>query len=85
MKNGILVHSPCTFQLSLFFDILLSMCSDVTREAFISGERCGPYGQPVGAIISHPDLQLMTGARRMVWQLLRGCKARVGQFLRPFC
>ncbi|KAI0236301.1 L-fucose kinase [Lamellibrachia satsuma] len=64
-------------QLSLFFDILLSMCSDVTREAFISGERCGPYGQPVGAIISHPDLQLMTGARRMVWQLLRGCKARV--------
>ena len=71
------------FQLSLFFDILLSMCSDVTREAFISGERSNPCGQSVAVATSHPDHQLVNSARRTVWQLLRGSKACVGQCLRP--
>ncbi|KAK2190908.1 hypothetical protein NP493_65g05033 [Ridgeia piscesae] len=70
-------------KLSLFFDILLSMCSDVTREAFISGERSNPCGQSVAVATSHPDHQLVNSARRTVWQLLRGSKACVGQCLRP--
>nr|XP_058947524.1 L-fucose kinase-like [Pocillopora verrucosa] len=62
-------------QLSLFFDILLSLAGDVTESDFVCGERSGSYGHStsMGTECSSKDeMALMRGARAKLWKILRG-------------
>nr|XP_002122353.1 L-fucose kinase-like [Ciona intestinalis] len=56
--------------LSLFFDILLPLATDVNEKEFIKGQRSGAFGQedkkPLGK-----DKQLMRNARSVLWKHLR--------------
>ncbi|XP_059402510.1 L-fucose kinase-like isoform X2 [Carassius carassius] len=60
-------HFSCSFlQISLFLDILMCLCSDLTEQEFINGERTGctsPSG-PQGAVVR--------SGRAVLWRTLRG-------------
>lgn len=61
-----------SLQLSLFFDIMLAMCSDVEQDAFVSGTRGGPYGSAAMAAGDNDVSQTMMQARTLIWKKLTG-------------
>ena len=69
-------------QISLFFDLLLPMCSDVTEEAFVSGSRSGPYGRRDGAAGDDAsNTSTIQQARALLWKHLHSVKLKVGKSL----
>ncbi len=68
----------CDFQLSLFFDILLTMCTDVSEEAFVTGERSGFFGSKSRVDTSNSvDIQT---ARASLWKHLSQNKLKAGMY-----
>jgi len=73
------------FQLSLFFDVLLALCVNMTEDRFI--ER-GHASASLSAGGDTADVSLVRSARRLVWRQLKGfcMKARLFRFcLLTFC
>nr|CAB3247406.1 L-fucose kinase-like [Phallusia mammillata] len=56
--------------LSLFFDILLPMATNVTEDEFVRGKRSGRYGR-VSPQRKHKKKQMMHNARAVLWKFLR--------------
>ncbi|XP_052231243.1 L-fucose kinase-like isoform X2 [Dreissena polymorpha] len=74
-----------TIRLSLFFDVMLPMCSGVKRQDFRSGARCGPYGKHVAV----GDIKTMRAARTILWDDLnkfriKACMIEEGTCLFPY-
>jgi len=67
------------FQLSLFFDVLLALCVNMTEDHFI--ER-GRVSVSLSAGGDTADISLVRSARRLVWRQLKGfsMKARLFSF-----
>ena len=64
------------WQLSLFFDFMLPMCTLVDQDAFVSGNRSGFYGKaPYGD--GEVD-QIRKRAKLLLWKELRMTKAKAG-------
>ncbi|XP_077982248.1 L-fucose kinase-like isoform X2 [Glandiceps talaboti] len=55
-------------QLSLFFDFLLCMASEVTEEDFVSGDRAGAYGSLLQTMTDR-EVQAIKLARAMLWKV----------------
>ncbi|KAJ7998244.1 hypothetical protein DPEC_G00220590 [Dallia pectoralis] len=53
-------------QISLFLDLLMCLCSDLTESEFVNGERSGS-SSPVG-----PQGAVVRSARALLWRILRG-------------
>ncbi|XP_062317256.1 L-fucose kinase isoform X1 [Osmerus eperlanus] len=53
-------------QISLFLDVLMCLCSNLTESDFINGERLG-CSSPLG-----PQGAAVTSARAVLWKILRG-------------
>jgi len=64
------------FQLSLFFDVLLALCVDMTEDRFIQR---GRVSASLSAGGDAADISLVRSARRLVWRQLKGfcMKARL--------
>lgn len=62
-------------QVSLFLDVLKCLCSDLTRDQFVSEERagCSSAVGPQGAVVR--------SGRAELWRILRGAPLSLGQFL----
>uniref|UniRef100_H2YTT0 Uncharacterized protein n=1 Tax=Ciona savignyi TaxID=51511 RepID=H2YTT0_CIOSA len=56
--------------LSLFFDILLALATDVNEREFIKGNRSGAFGKENNST-ERKDKQLMRNARSVLWKHLR--------------
>lgn len=57
-------------QLSLYFDLLLAMCADVSKADFESGTRAGSYAARYLPHLSPDDLRLTRACRSLVWREL---------------
>ncbi|XP_019896042.1 L-fucose kinase isoform X2 [Esox lucius] len=53
-------------EISLFLDLLMCLCSDLTESQFVNGERSGS-SSPVG-----PQGAVVRSARTLLWRILRG-------------
>ena len=75
-------------QLSLFFDLLLALCVNMTEDDFIERGRGsmslerGRTSASLSAGGDSPDISLVRSARRLVWRQLKGfcMKARLYHF-----
>lgn len=70
-------------QLSLFFDVMLPMSSDVNEKEFVSGGRSGVKGQANDAVSD--NMKTMRSARKILWQTLHkfkiwACMVEKGEF-----
>ncbi|XP_071824036.1 L-fucose kinase-like isoform X2 [Apostichopus japonicus] len=64
-------------QLSLFFDVLLALCSDVSEEEYISGEPCKTYDNIHRKNSSYETADaMMKQARSLIWKALHGLKMK---------
>ncbi|WAR12484.1 FCSK-like protein, partial [Mya arenaria] len=61
-----------TIKLSLFFDVMLPMCSGVNAREFRSGARSGSYGKDVAV----SDIKTMRAARTILWEDLHKFKIK---------
>ncbi|KAL3859604.1 hypothetical protein ACJMK2_009860 [Sinanodonta woodiana] len=73
-------------QLSLFFDVMLSMTTKVIEEDFVSGKRSGSYGKENVDPVSRKTMQ---AARFILWKDLNGfkikaCMIESGSFFYPY-
>uniref|UniRef100_I3JWN3 L-fucose kinase n=1 Tax=Oreochromis niloticus TaxID=8128 RepID=I3JWN3_ORENI len=66
-------------QVSLFLDVLKCLCSDLTRDQFVSEERAG-CSSAVG-----PRGTAVRSGRAELWRILRGAPLSLGWFLRLLC
>jgi hypothetical protein len=66
------------FQLSLFFDFLVAMAADVSKDDFISGERNAYLNKKVKR--SAEEIDVMRQAREVIWKELREYKIKAGKF-----
>ncbi|XP_050398758.1 L-fucose kinase [Patella vulgata] len=60
--------------LSLFFDVLLPMLTDITEEDFVAGNRSASYGKPPPAV--DESTACMRQARRILWRELHGYRVQ---------
>ena len=67
-------------QISLFFDLLLPLCSSVKESNFVSGSRSGAYGRHVEAGGDTNRSPALT-ARELLWKELQGFKSGVGKYM----
>lgn len=74
----------CMFfpQIALFFHILLTMATDISKEDFECGKPSGSYGKSTRTGVkkmTDEEMDLMTGARKTLWTHLRGMKVKGGK------
>ncbi|KAK6982593.1 L-fucose kinase, partial [Biomphalaria glabrata] len=62
-------------KLSLFFDVLLAMTSEVSEEDFVRGQRSGPFGKPLPQVSKNSRFN-MEYARQMLWNELHGFRIK---------
>ena len=63
------------FQLSIFFDFMLAMCSSVTEEDFVSRRISGRYGKELVTMATE-EAVTMQNARRRIWKDLHQYKVK---------
>ncbi|EDV25942.1 uncharacterized protein TRIADDRAFT_55544 [Trichoplax adhaerens] len=63
-------------KLSLFFDILLPMANNVSRENFVTGNRSGSYGNKDDSLLLPEDKALMEHARSVLYDELHQIRIR---------
>ena len=66
-------------QISLFFDLLLPMCSGVSEHDFVVGQRSGSYGRLMSASGDSSEDTQMARARPRLWAQLHKLKPKVGE------
>ena len=67
-----------SFQLSLYFDLMLAMCPGVNERDFRSGQRSGSYGKNVYTL---GDIKTMRHARTILWKDLHTFRIKACKFL----
>ena len=65
-------------QLSLYFDFLLAMCTEVSRDDFENGIRADRYAARFLSQLSENDRQLAKSCRSLIWRELRGLRISSG-------
>ncbi|XP_057317332.1 L-fucose kinase-like isoform X1 [Hydractinia symbiolongicarpus] len=58
--------------LSLFFDVLLCMASNIEKKDYVGGERSGVYGTVHFPDMDRIDASLRVNARQVLWETLSG-------------
>ena len=64
-------------QLSLFFDMLLCLAKDVTKEEFVSGEKGKPYDMANNK--KEFEQGIVRNARAQMWDQLRGLPMKASE------
>ncbi|ESO90992.1 hypothetical protein LOTGIDRAFT_217536 [Lottia gigantea] len=61
-------------QLSLFFDLLLPMSTEISEQDFVSGARSSSFGRP-SSLVNEEAVNMRT-ARRLIWKELNGFRVQ---------
>ena len=78
--QGIYRSDEKNILLSLYFDILLCMATNVSKDDFIMGQRSGVYGTVHFPDLKTVDVSLRQNAREVLWNALNEFKIQGGEF-----
>ena len=65
--------------LSLYFDVLLCMASNITKNDYVTGQRSGVYGTVHFPDLKTVDVSLRENARQVLWETLNEFKIQGGK------
>lgn len=82
-KQGVYRSARKNILLSLYFDVLLCMATNITKDDYVKGQRSGIYGTAhFPDFDKSVDVNLRQTSRQVLWETLSEFKIQGGKYLK---